>query len=67
MEIERCVLFCYNLEECVAEEDEAATASDVRSTAKFTLSFDPGLHIKNLCQDYTVTDEGMDKQVTKAY
>ena len=57
MEIERCVLFCYNLEECVAEEDEAAAASDVRSTAKFTLSIDPGLHIKNLCQDDTVADE----------
>ena len=52
MEIERCVLFCYNLEECVAEEeDEASTASDDRSTTKFTLSLDPGLHIKNMCQD----------------
>ena len=57
-EIERCVLFCYNVEEYVAEEeDEAATASNDPSTANFTLCLDPGLHIKDLCLDDTVADE----------
>ena len=58
MEIKRCVVFCYNVEEYVAEEkDEAATVSNDRSTANFTLCLDPALHIKDLCQDDTVADE----------
>ena len=52
------MVFCYNVEEYVAEEkDEVATVSNDRSTANFTLCLDPALHIKDLCQDDTVADE----------
>ena len=53
------MVFCYNVKEYVAkEEDEAATAINDRGTENFTLCLDPALHIKdNLCQDNPVADE----------
>ena len=40
-----------------ALKNQAATVSNDRSTANFTLCLDPALHIKDLCQDDTVADE----------
>ena len=43
-----CGILLQRREYVTEEEDEAATASNDRSTANFILCLDPALHIKDL-------------------
>ena len=63
-----CVLFCYNHEEYVAgKEDEAAKASNDRSTGNFTLCVRPRLaHKRSMSRSHCCRLE-MNKEVTRAY